>query len=69
MKQYSLLMHVARTLISWTASHTLVVWCITKVSQEVLQWIGRPDPRCYGLTQHEYLALLVPVQTDKYLNL
>ena len=37
--------------------------------QEVLQWIGRPDPRCYGLTQHEYLALLVPVQTDKYLNL
>ena len=31
MKQYSLIMCVARTLISWTASHTLVVWSITMV--------------------------------------
>ena len=33
MKQYSLFMHVARTLIliSWTASHTLVAWSITMV--------------------------------------
>ena len=30
-KQYSLFMCVARTLISWTASHTLVVWSITMV--------------------------------------
>ena len=29
--------------------------------QEVL-W---PGPWCYGLAQHEYLALLVPVQMDK----
>ena len=31
MKQYSLFMCVARTLISWTASHILVVWSITMV--------------------------------------
>ena len=34
--------------------------------QEVLRWIG---PWCYGLAQHEYLALSVPVQTDKDANL
>ena len=33
----------------------------------MVDWPGpaQPGPRCYGLTQHEYLALSVPVQTDK----
>ena len=35
---------------------------------EVLWWIGLPGPWCYGFTQHEYLALSVPVQTDKDSN-
>ena len=32
MKRYNLFIHVARILISWKASHTLVVWSITMVS-------------------------------------
>ena len=31
MKQYRLFMCVVRTLLSWTASHILVVWSITMV--------------------------------------
>ena len=67
MKQYSLFMCVARTLISWTASNTLVALSIimaghVKKSYGGLAW---PDPWCYGLAQHEYLALSVPVQTDE----
>ena len=32
-------------------------------------WPQACCPWCYGLVQHEYLALSVPVQTDKDLNL
>ena len=31
--------------------------------------VNWPGPRCYGLTQHEYLALLVPVHTGKDFDL
>ena len=37
--------------------------------QEILRQIGRPSPWCYGLTQHKYLELSVPVQMDVDSNL
>ena len=41
-------------------------WNILTSRSLTVDWLG---PRCYGLTQHEYLALSVPVQTGKDLNL
>ena len=37
----------------------------------MVDWLGpaRSGSWCYGPAQHEYLALSVPVQTDKDLNL
>ena len=65
MKQYSLFIRVARTLIFWTASHTLIAWSITMVRHIKKSYANWPGPCCYGLPQHEYLALSVLVQTDK----
>ena len=55
MKQYSLFMCVARTLISWTASYTLVAWSITMVGH---------IKKSYGGLVHG-----VAMQTDKDSNL
>ena len=66
-KQYSLSMLVARTLISWTASHTLEAWSITimghihksysRLTWSNVLWTG--SARVSG----------VSVQTDKDFNL
>ena len=53
MKQCSLFMRVARAMISWKASYTLVI----------LIKIGLAH------AQHEYLAVSVPVQTDKGMDI
>ena len=61
MKQYSLFVCMIRTLISWTASHTLVAWSITMVGHVQKFYVGLVWPT----VSWTRLALSVPVQTDK----
>lgn len=63
MEQNSLFMQVARTLISWKSSHTLLVQNSGGSHQEAL--VDSLGPRCYGLPQREYVTLSRPLQKDK----
>ena len=47
MEQYSLFMRVARILISWTASRTVVAWSITMVSHVTKSYAGLARPMVF----------------------